>query len=133
MTVPKYQPQSREYAKQLWEKFKEDAANTAARIGTGYDTKQLTMDEKLAIWNDRALTVEQEWELWRAGELSPEAIGMRVFPKREQLAKSGGNLEPDLWIKAANHYAQEAEKRRRAADPMPGDAQALGAAPERGY
>lgn len=114
------------YAAALWERLKADASNASGIFSGQGHAKKLTLDEKLAIWNDRALSVEQEHDLWRQGRtpetahlpiLSPEEIGLKVFPKREQLYKSGGNVEPKDWIKEANFLGQEAEKRRRAERP----------------
>lgn len=116
------------YGQAMWERLKQDATNASGIFSGQGHSKKLSLDEKLAVWNDRALSVEQEWELWRQGRtpesiargekpLSPEEIGLKVFPKREQLYKSGGNVEPKDWIKEANYLAQEAEKRRRTERP----------------
>lgn len=83
--------------------------------------KKLSDEEIETAWNTRALSVEQEWELWRQGntpetahlpKLTPEEIGLKVFPHREKLAKSGGRIEPKQFIGWANSYAERQFKKQ---------------------
>lgn len=102
-----------------------DAAIERARrlseyMSPGAGGKRMTDDEIEQAWNERAMPVEQEWELWKIGKtpetagmrpLTPEEIGLRVFPRREKLAKSGGRVRPSEFIGWTNNYA---ERRRKA-------------------
>lgn len=89
------------------------------------EAKRLTPDEISTLWNTRHMTLEQEWELWKALKpdgtplYSPEAIGMLVFRDRERLAKSGGNVEPADQIKTANRIAKQEAVKRAANAPPP--------------
>lgn len=96
-----------QFAAGLWDSMRGHVAALAPHFSPGYGNSELTPEQELAIWNDRQLSIEQEWELWDQG-LSAEEIGMRVFPYREQLVKSGGRVEPEQWIAKANALAKRA-------------------------
>jgi hypothetical protein len=99
----------------LWDKLKERAGGLGGLIGKGYDATPLSEDDEAMLWSRRALSVEQEWDLWRQG-LTPEEIGMQVFPDRERLVKSGGRIEPSQWYSRANTLAARAERTRAGQD-----------------
>lgn len=103
----------------LYQTIRKRAAGMAPHFQPGYDATELDGDDLEAVWNERAMPLEAEWELHRA--LGPdgvtplytrEQIGLMVFPKRERLAKSGGRVEPKEWISWANSTAKRMEKRR---------------------
>jgi hypothetical protein len=107
-----------ERAKGLYQAAVEHAKGLAPHFQPGYGTKELTPDEIDLLFDQRALSVEQEHELWRATKedgtpmYSPEEIGTKVFPERLKLASGGGRFEPKdqhAWI---NKQAKRAEQRR---------------------
>ncbi len=119
------QTQQERYLSGLWESMKQRSAGLATTVGPGVDTKSLTPLQHDQLWDERFLTIEQEWKLWEQGRtpetagqpiLSPEEIGMRVFANREKLAKTGGRLEPSAWYAYTSRMAARAEARRQGAD-----------------
>src|SRR5215475_7294483 len=117
MPGPADRPQE-EFSRGLWEAMKGSTAAVADHFAPGFGGKELSPQEELAIWNERHLTLEQEWELWRAG-FTPEEIGLKVFQNRQRLAKSGGRLEPAQEIAYANAIAKRSEQAKREADASP--------------
>lgn len=104
----------------LWDRLKEKAKGVGGLAAPGVNMDRLTPDEELAIWNRRAIPIEQEWEMWRAGK-TPEEIGMAVFPDREKLVKSGGRIEPSQWFAYSMKMAQKAEAARQQGGQPPPD------------
>lgn len=109
-----------------YELLKDRARRMAGQVASDEGAKKLSEDEISTLWNERAMPLEQEWELHRARQAdgtptyTPEQIGLLVFPKREQLAKSGGRLEPNEVTAWANRRAEkEAAKRAAANEQMP--------------
>jgi len=92
----------------LWDAMKGSVAGVSDHFAPGFGSKELTPAEELSIWNERQLSLEQEWELWRAG-FTPQEIGLKVFGNRQRLAKSGGRVEPADEIAYANRLALRAE------------------------
>lgn len=102
----------------LYQAMRKRAEGLANHFKPGYDTKELTPDDVETIWNRRHLTIEQEWELWRAVNpdgtpmYTPEMIGSMVFKDREGLIRSGGRVEPKEWTRFANQTAKRMAERR---------------------
>lgn len=102
----------------LYRAMRRRAETLAAHFQPGYDAKELDGDDFEALWNRRHLTIEQEWELWRARNTdgtpmhTPEMIGSMVFRDREKLIKSGGRVEPKEWISFANTTAKRMAAKR---------------------
>lgn len=114
-------------AKLTYEMAVERARGTAKHFTPGYGTTELKPDEKLAVFmdqGDKQWSLDEIHQLYRDG-LTREQIGLKMFPKREQLYKTG-NIEPRAWIKAANDLA------RRAAIREAGTLEAV-APPEESY
>lgn len=112
---------SEEFMRGLFEQTVEKARGVAAYMSPGLGGKKLTPAEEEMAWSERALSVEQEWDLWRLGRtpetagqrpLTPEEIGLQVFPKRERIAKSGGRVQPKEWVAWVNSYAERQRKKR---------------------
>lgn len=108
---------SEAFMRGLWDATKAKAAGMAAYAAPGMGGRELSDEEIAQAWNTRALSVEQEWDLWRqrkpdgSPQYTPEEIGMQVFPHREKLAKSGGRVEPKDWIGWANRRAEHEQKK----------------------
>lgn len=104
----------------LYQTFMSKAKGMAPFINSD-GAKKLTPDEISLLWNKRAMPIEKEWELHRAVNpdgspmYSREQIGLMVYPERERLAKSGGNIEPKAFIGQANRIAQREAAKRQAA------------------
>lgn len=107
-----------ERAEGLYREALERARGQAPHFQPGYGTKELTPDEIDLLWDQRALSVEQEHELWRAvnedgtPRYSPEEIGAQVFDQRLRLASGGGRIEPKDQHAWVNKQAKRAEQRR---------------------
>lgn len=105
----------------MYQTMRKRAESMAPHFRPGYGAKELDGDELETVWNRRALTLEQEWELHRAvaedgvtPRYTREQIGLLVFPDREKLAKSGGRVEPKEWISWVNSTAKRMAARRAA-------------------
>ena len=111
----------------LYETMRGRAAGLAPHFQPGYGATELDGDDLETVWNRRAMPIEKEWELWRQGRtpetahlpmLSPEHIGLLVFPDREKLAKSGGRVEPHEFISWTNAMAKRMAAKRDAQAAM---------------
>lgn len=108
----------------LFEQMKGHAMGMAGAADAD-ELEKLTPDEKLMLWNRRAMPIEKEWELHRevnpdgTPRYTPEDIGLMVFPDRERLAKSGGRIEPKEFAREANRLAKRAAERRALEAPPP--------------
>lgn len=122
--MPEQDRRSEAFMRGLFDATIERAKGLAGYMDPGMGGKRLSDDEIDAAWNTRALTVEQEWNLWRQGRtpesvargermLSPEEIGMQVFPHREKLGKSGGRIMPKAYADWVNQRANREEKKRQ--------------------
>lgn len=126
----------------LYQAMRARAATMAPHFQPGYGAQELDGDDLETLWNHRSLTLEQEWELWRARNpdgtpmYTPELIGSMVFKDREGLIRSGGRVEPKEWIGWANSTAKRMQARREAkqvaleAAPME-PIESVGESPER--
>jgi hypothetical protein len=100
----------------------------------------ITPEEELALWNERHLSIEQEHDLWRQG-LTPEEIGLRMFPNREILAVSEGRAQsPSAQIQYVNSMAKRSDPAQAHATVEPtvesaetGSTAELDAGPRRRY
>jgi hypothetical protein len=110
----------------LFETTVEKARGMSAYMAPGLGGKKLSDEDVSLAWNTRALTVEQEWDLWRIGRtpetagqriLTPEEIGMQVFPHRERIAKSGGRVQPKEWFSWVNQRAERERKKKEQQQP----------------
>jgi hypothetical protein len=117
--MSKYDDKTEQHLRGLWDQMKARAKGMSIVYGPGYDNKPLSREEEKTLFRQRALSVEQEHELWRATNqdgspmYTPERIGQLVFDQREKLAKSGGRIEPKQWIKYLNDLAAEVEDEDR--------------------
>jgi hypothetical protein len=122
----------------LYQAMRKRAADLAPHFAPGYGTKAMTPDDLDAVWNRRAMPLEQEWELHRQKKddgtplYTPAQIGLLVFPEREKLAKSGGRVEPSEWISWSNQQAKRQAAKREAQQrqletppPMEGESNGL--------
>lgn len=117
----------RDFLEGMYQQMRGRASEMAPRFKPGYGATELDGDELEAVWDKRAMSLEQEWELHRAvnedgtPKLTREQIGLMVFPERERLAKSGGRVEPREMIAWVNQTARRMEQRRaqRAMLPPP--------------
>lgn len=94
-------------ARATYEMAMERARGTAGHFSPGYGTKDLTPDEELATFMDQGetpKTLEEIHEMYRQG-LTQNQIGLVMYPKREQLYKSG-RPEPKAFIQKANALAR---------------------------
>lgn len=127
---------SEQFMRGLFETTVEKARGMAGYMSPGLGGKKLSDADVSLAWNERALTVEQEWDLWRVGRtpetagqrpFTPEEIGLQVFPKRERIAKSGGRVEPKEWMVWVNQRAEhERKKQEQQASPMMAEGQTDG-------
>lgn len=112
---------SEAFLRGLWDATVNKAQGMSGYMAPGLGGQKMTPDDIDEAWNHRALTVEQEWDLWRQGstperiaagerKLTPEEIGMQVFPHREKLAKSAGRVQPKDWIGWVNQQANRQVK-----------------------
>jgi len=120
---------SEAFVRGLFDAAVQRARGLAGYMDPGMGGKRLSDQDIDAAWNTRALSVEQEWDLWRQGRtseslargeraLTPEEIGMQVFPHREKLGKSGGRIMPKEYAQWVNGRAKREEDKRQAAQPM---------------
>lgn len=126
--MPTYDEKTTTHLEGLWNRMKDMAGGMAGVYGQGYNTKPLNEHEELMLWNKRALSLDQEWALWRQGRtpetqgqpiLTPEEIGLKVFPEREKLAKSGGRVEPKDWHAYIKKMADKSEAQFQATREPP--------------
>lgn len=100
-----------------YEILRDRVRRMAGQVKPDEDTKKLTQDEIDTLWDTRSMPREQEWALWRQGNLSREQIGMMVHPYREPLAKSDGRLEPVEVTRWVNKQEQRMQAKRAAMAP----------------
>lgn len=112
MELPTLDQRNEPFMRGAMEAAIEKAKGLAPYFGPGYGAKKVQPDEINTAWNTREMSVEQEWDLWRQRKpdgspmYTPEEIGLKVFPHRERLAKSGGRIQPRDWIAWANQQAE---------------------------
>ena len=107
-----------EFLEGMYQAMRKRAESMAPHFKPGYDAKELDGDDLDTVWNRRAMSLEQEWELHRAvnedgsPKFTRRQIGLMVFPDREKLAKSGGRVEPAEVISWVNSTAKRMAARR---------------------
>lgn len=117
--MPEPQSPDERRVKGLYQAALENAKGLATHFQPGYGTKELTPADTDMLWNERALSVEQEHDLWRAvkpdgtPQFTPEEIGLQVFPKRLGLMQGGGRIEPKAQHAWVNTQARRVEKQRQ--------------------
>lgn len=118
--MPDLQQPGPAFLEGMYQAIRSRAAGMAPRFQPGYDATELDGDDLEVVWNERAMPLEQEWELHRAMKpdgtplYTREQIGLMVFHKREKLAKSGGRVEPKEWISWTNQTAKRMAAKREA-------------------
>jgi hypothetical protein len=116
---------NRDFLKGAYEAMRTRAQGIADQMKPGVGATELDSDDFETVWNRRAMSLEEEWELWRQRQpdgvtplYSPEQIGTMVFKDREKLIKSGGRVEPKEWISFANTAAKRMRAKREAREAM---------------
>jgi hypothetical protein len=114
-----------EYMEGLWQRIKAEVGQMAPMLAPDTDARKLNGDDVSMLFNKRHMSLEEEWNLWRAKNpdgtpmFTREMIGLMVFKDREGLAKRGGRLEPKDQIQWVNQQAKREAARRQAQAPPP--------------